>query len=133
MTRVQGAMGIALAALASAATAAPRLDTPVRIEFRAGEPCFTYSGRASAFSGVFVAGQRLVISSTGEAHFGDPQGGRWIKTQAREIDVSSASGAAPVTADDGGEWVVPATGRYSVTVWPHAIQGYPGVMIVCRR
>lgn len=122
------------AAFVPAATSAPRSDAgkEVRVEFPAGQSCWKYRGDASAFKGAFLAGQRLIITSTGEAHFGDAHG-QWITTQSREVSVFPERSSGEIAADQSGERVIPVTGRYSITVWPHAIQGYPGVMIVCKR
>jgi hypothetical protein len=111
----------------------PRSGTPhdVGIVFQAGQRCWKYSGTAHAFRGWFDAGQQLVVTSTGEFHFGDSRGD-WVTTDTREVTVMPLRSADEVVADRAGVRHIPKAGSYSIAVGPHAIQGYPGVVIVCR-
>jgi hypothetical protein len=123
---------VALAPLAPAqGSSRPATHDDIRIVFKPGERCWKYSGRASAFRGSFDAGQKLVVTSTGEFHFGDDKGD-WVTTAARDVTVMPLQNETEVIADLAGVRHIPQTGDYSIAVGPHAVQGYPGVVIVCR-
>ena len=134
---------VALSALAlAAALAAPIAadaargrdgDGPVQIRFARGAVCWRYTGRAWEFTGRFAQGQTLTIRATGMATLGD---GRrtWEERQDRFATVSHHRGE-PIDGVDGedGVFVIPASGLYDISLWPHAMQGGLGTIRICAR
>jgi hypothetical protein len=111
------------------ATAAAAGPSTVTIHFQRGANCWKYMGAAATFNGKFAAGQRLDITSTGEAANGD--GAKtWFETRPRSVDIAGAGGQL-LSADNDGYFTIPATGLYQITFDPMAMVGAPGVMIVC--
>jgi hypothetical protein len=106
---------------------ADRGDTP--IAFAKGQTCWRYTGKSAFFSGYFQAGQKLVATATGDAHEADDKR-EWIVTEAREVDVFDGKDTPLDLKDD--RITIPHAGKYSFSVWPHAIQGYLGTIIICK-
>lgn len=128
------ALAAALAAPLSADAARGRDgDGPVQIRFARGAVCWTYTGRAWEFTGRFAAGQTLTIRATGMATMGD---GRrtWEEQQERFPTVSHHRGE-PIDADDvdSNIFVIPRSGLYDISLWPHAMQGGLGTTRICAR
>jgi hypothetical protein len=101
--------------------------TAVTIHFQRGATCWRYAGAATTFNGSFRAGQRLAITSTGEA----AEAGGIVKTVSRFIYVADSRTGRLLTADSGGQYAIPATGLYQITFGPMSVVGAPGTMIVC--
>ncbi|WP_443747139.1 hypothetical protein [Asticcacaulis solisilvae] len=119
-------------AFAGAAIAAPRDKPPVPVKLSPGG-CWKYSGTADAFALTARAGDRLVITAAGEADF---MGGgvSWATVQARDITVARKDKPDVVVLPEYGDgaYQFHKGGDYSITLWPHAIHGLPGMVIVCR-
>jgi hypothetical protein len=111
--------------------AAPTAPGPssIEIHFQRGANCWKYIGAASTFTGKFVAGQRVDITSTGEQANGDGSKS-WYETKPRSVYIGAANGQL-LTADANGYFTIPAAGAYQITFDPMSMVGAPGVMIIC--
>lgn len=104
------------------------------IAFKPHQNCWRYVGKEAYFTGVFHTGDHLIITAAGEAHFADPATGReLVRVEPREVSFSQAKPYRGVSAIAEGEFIVPLTGRYDISLWPHAIQGFEGILLVCKR
>lgn len=111
------------------AAPAPAGPSAVAIHFQRGANCWKYVGAAATFNGRFAAGQRVDITSTGEAENGD--GAKtWYETKPRSVYIGPAGGQL-LSADADGYFTIPASGAYQISFDPMAMVGAPGVMIVC--
>ncbi|MGI9169303.1 MAG: hypothetical protein ACR2FH_03895 [Caulobacteraceae bacterium] len=107
---------------------------PMSIFFKPGQTCWRYSGDEAYFTGKFRAGEHIVVTSAGESHFSDPATGREIARIAmRDMSVSQSKPYRPLDPSAEGEFRIPVTGSYDISFWPHAVQGFPGTLIVCKR
>jgi len=101
------------------------------MNFESGQKCWKYRGTASIFSETFAAGQKLVVTSTGELRYLDGKY-EYTVTQPREISVGRHGDSNTFDVDDDTEFVIPKSGEYEFSIWPHEMQGYPGTFIVCK-
>jgi hypothetical protein len=105
-----------------------------QISLKPGQTCWRYSGKEAFFKGQFREGEHLIVTSAGEAHEIDPATGREVARMVeRSITVSQHQPYREIKPVAENEYRIPFDGAYDVSFWPHAIQGYPGVMIVCKR
>ena len=123
MVGVASALGLFLGGITPNTAAA----SAVTIHFRRGATCWKYSGAATTFNGSFSAGQRLDITSTGEA----AEAGGVVKTISRFVYVADSRTGRLLTADASGQYTIPATGLYQITFGPMSVVGAPGTMIIC--
>jgi len=105
-------------------------DTVVAIHFPLHQTCWRYVGTAFDFQGSFKGGQRLVITATGDADMGNGRT-NWVETQARDIDVSTVAGGREVAAAQDGSFILPETGAYDISLYPMAIRGNKGTVVIC--
>ena len=104
----------------------------VEIRFARGATCWVYSGRAFLFNGRFMEGQTLVIRARGQTL--NSNGRRtWITNDDRMVSVGPRDSDDVETVDGRGRYEVPHSGRYQLSLWPHAIQGMPGTLQICTR
>jgi hypothetical protein len=119
----------AFAAVALAPTGAVA-DTVVAIHFPLHQTCWRYVGTAFDFQGAFKGGQRLVITATGDADMGNGRT-NWVETEARDVDVSMVDGGREIAAAQDGSFILPATGAYEISLYPMAIRGNKGTVVIC--
>lgn len=123
MAGVASALGLFLGEVMPSAADA----SAVTIHFQRGATCWRYSGAATTFNGSFGAGQRLDITSTGEA----AEAGGIVKTISRFVYIADSRTGRLLTPDSGGRYPIPATGLYQITFGPMSVVGAPGTMIIC--
>ena len=106
---------------------------PTAIRFLPGHNCWKYIGKESIFSGLFAVNQRLMIQSFGESHGIDQRiGQESIELEKRDISLLSNEQSEVQSIGDD-TYIIPKSGKYDITFWPHAIQGYDGEIVVCRK
>jgi hypothetical protein len=123
------ACGLAFAATVLAPTGAAA-DTVVAIHFPLHQTCWRYTGTAFTFQGSFKGGQRLAVTATGDADMGNGRT-NWVETEARDVDVSTVNGGHEVAAAQDGSFLLPATGAYEISLYPMAIRGNKGTVVIC--
>jgi len=123
------ACGLAFAAAALTPTVAAA-DTVVAIHFPLHQTCWRYAGTAFLFQGSFKGGQRLSVTATGDADMGNGRS-NWVETQARDVDVSTVQGGREVAAAQDGSFLLPTTGAYEISLYPMAIRGNKGTVVIC--
>jgi hypothetical protein len=139
-----GALAIASAGLLWVATALPADAAlnragnpnapPLSIVFKPDQSCWRYTGREAFFRGSFRAFAHIIVTAAGELHTIDPATGReMVQMQMRDVFISPARGALKVEDAGKGEFVIPETGLYDISLWPHVMQGNPGMVVICKR
>jgi hypothetical protein len=118
-------LAVPLPALARARFTAP---VPVKLS---QDGCWKYSGRGDGFVVHAQAGERLVITAAGEAAFVDGAT-PWAEVNKRDIMVTARGKDTPVEPAAGNVYRFDRGGDYNLSLWPHAIQGLPSMVIVCR-
>jgi hypothetical protein len=106
-------------------------DGVMPIRFARGDTCWQYSGRAFMFRGRFLGGQTLVVTAAGRADFSDGRH-NWSRQEPRDVSIEAHGSGRSIDGQDG-EFYIPATGTYDISLWPHAIQGAPGTIRICTR
>ena len=130
MRRLRGRPGPVTSGPAASGPVASGDASVVAIHFQRGANCWRYAGSATTFNGEFAAGQRLDITSTGEADSGN--GTRnWVETSEREIYLADGRSGRLLTAGADGHFAIPQSGPYQITFGPQSVVGSPGVMVVC--
>jgi hypothetical protein len=119
---------LAAAPFPALARAKSTVPIPVKIS---QDGCWKYTGRSDGFVVHARAGERLVITAAGEADFMDG-GTRWAEVEKRDIMVSAYGKDTPVEPAAANVYRFDKSGDYSLSLWPHAIQGLPSLVIVCR-
>lgn len=132
---------IALAAALAATTALSILPAEaqaqrrqvVEIRFARGATCWVYQGRAFLFTGRFMEGQTLRIRARGQTYNSDGRR-NWITIDNRNVSIGPhGSDMNNADVESPGEYDIPYSGRYDISLWPHAIQGAPGTLQICTR
>lgn len=110
---------------------------PIPVKLGTKNTCWKYHGLFDGFTVHVNSGDRLIISSTGEAHFSNGVD-TWETVQPRDITVSK-----PPRSNTDNIWIVrpqgePAVysfdtgGDYDILLGPQAIRGMQSTVVVCR-
>jgi len=125
--------GVALAVLYSAvngvAAASPSRSIPIVVQLDPGSGCWTYHGTVDGFTLRATGGERLLISTAGEADFTDGTHS-WKVVERRDVVV--AKGTEVVRPDEHSIYRFDSSGKFTLVLGPAAIRGLPSILIVCR-
>ncbi len=111
-------------------------NVAVRIQFAAGQACWSYRGAATTFVGDFSNGQAIAAHMTGEAADYDPRTGQVAKVwRPRDPNVEGPGGFFFGDAEAPGllTFRTPSTGTYRFSFSPCAMWGAPGAIRICAR
>lgn len=104
----------------------------VQIAFAKAARCWTYNGDATHFWGLFNAGEKIIVTSTGIATFSD--GIEWRTTRQRDVDVRGPGGFwADVNGTGSQPLRLPRSGTYTFSFSPCAMWRLLGVFVICTR
>ena len=128
-------------AIAGALTAGPALasacneEINVPIAFARGATQWVHRGPGTTYIGYFKKGQSLVIAGAGGTNYPATSDLAWAKTSQDPWQLTlEGPGGFNLNSDlNGGPLVVeklPATGKYSVTIYPCADWGEPGTIMI---
>jgi hypothetical protein len=126
-------------ALAGAMTAGPALasacneEINVPIAFARGATQWVHRGPGTTYVGSFKKGQSLIIAGAGGTNYPATSDLRWM-TASQDPWQLTLEGPGGFNANsDNGPLVVrglPATGKYSLTIYPCADWGEPGTVMI---
>ncbi len=128
------ALGSALAPGAALATACNR-QVVVQIAFAAGATQWVHRGPGTTYVGYFKKGQSLTIAAAGGTGYAATTDLSWAKGSQDPWEINLAGpGGFSQDSDFGSEPFVvnqlPATGKYTLTIFPCADWGEPGTMMI---
>ena len=134
---------IAVVSLALAGALAPRAalatacnqEIVVQIAFARGATQWVHRGPGTTYVGYFQKGQSLTIAAAGGTGYAVTSDLAWAKSSQDPWEISLAGpDGFNQSSDFGSELFVvnqlPATGKYTLTIFPCADWGEPGTMMI---
>jgi hypothetical protein len=133
--------GVLCLALAGALAPRPALasacneEIVVQIAFARGATQWVHRGPGTTYVGYFKQGQRLTVAAAGGTQYTAASDLSWAKNSQDpwQLTVQGPGGFIANSPLDNGPLVVdklPATGKYSVTIYPCADWGEPGTIMI---
>jgi hypothetical protein len=128
------ALGCAMAPGAALATACNE-KIVVQIAFARGATQWVHRGPGTTYIGYFKKGQNLTIAAAGGTDYTATSDLSWAKNSQDPWEISlEGPGGFSQESDFGSEPFVvnslPATGKYTLTIFPCADWGEPGTMMI---
>ena len=128
------ALGSALVPGVALATACNK-EIVVPIAFAPGATQWVHRGPGTTYVGTFKKGQSLTIAGAGGTSYPASSDLAWAKNSQDQWEISIAGpGGFSQDSDFGTEPFVvnslPATGKYTLTIFPCADWGEPGTMMI---
>lgn len=128
------ALGSVLAPSTARATACNQ-QIVVQIAFARGATQWVHRGPGTTYVGSFKQGQSLIIAAAGGTGYAATSDLAWAKTSQDPWEINiTGPGGFNQNSDFGSEPFVvnklPATGKYTLTIFPCADWGEPGTMMI---
>jgi hypothetical protein len=131
-------LALALAAVlapGAAFASACNEEIVVPIAFARGATQWVHRGPGTTYVGSFKQGQSLVIAGAGGTNYAATSDLSWAKNSQDPWQLTvEGPGGFNQSSDMGSEPLVidrlPATGRYSITIYPCADWGEPGTVMI---